>query len=238
MVSPWSDALSWPVFTPSYRPEPALIARPAVSALSLCAALLLVSALAPVKARAADTADAAAGSPALVRKAEAYLSDLRGAEGGFTQIDPRGQVTHGRFYMLKPGRARFQYDPPAGLLVVADGANVSVYDRKLKTFDQYPLAQTPLALLLGRDVNFEGRVLATVADQTAKGFVLDLRDAKHPTDGRLRLDFSAAPMALTGWTVVDAQNQRTTVRLAGLTPRTAFSPGLFVLHNPAPTAQY
>jgi outer membrane lipoprotein-sorting protein len=226
------------VLTLYCRREAALIARPAVSALSFCAALLLESALIPMQTRAADAGDVAADSPALVRKAEAYLDGLRGAEGGFTQTDPRGQVTHGRFFMLKPGRARFQYDPPAGLLVVSDGANVSIYDRKLKTFDQYPLAQTPLALLLSRDVDFEGRVLATVADQTPKSFALDLRDAKHPSDGRLRLDFSASPMALTGWTVVDAQNQRTTVKLSGLTVKSAFAPGLFVLHNPAPTPQY
>jgi outer membrane lipoprotein-sorting protein len=182
----------------------------------------------------ADPAAPSADDRGLVQKAQAYLSDLKGAEGRFTQIDPKGRTSAGHFFMLKPGRARFQYDPPAALLVVADGVNVSVYDRKLKTFDQYPLAQTPLALLLSKDVKLDGRIAASIADKTPKGFTLDLRDAKHPADGRLRLSFATAPMTLAGWTVVDAQNQRTLVRLTNLKTATALAPSLFVLSNPGP----
>ncbi len=185
--------------------------RRAFLALGLCACFT-----APALA---DPAPPSTDDRALQQKAQAYLSGLKGAEGRF---------------LLKPGRARFQYDPPTALLVVADGANVSVYDRKLKTFDQYPLAQTPLALLLAQDVKLDGRVAASIADKTAKSFTLDLRDAKHPADGRLLLSFTKAPMVLAGWTVVDAQNQRTTVRLADLKTTTALNSSLFVLRNPGP----
>jgi outer membrane lipoprotein-sorting protein len=205
--------------------------RRAVLALGLCACFTAPVITAPALA---DPAAPSAEDRALEQKAQAYLSGLKGAEGRFTQTDPKGHGSAGRFFLLKPGRARFQYDPPTALLVVADGANVSVYDRKLKTFDQYPLAQTPLALLLAKDVKLDGRVAASIADKTAKGFTLDLRDAKHPADGRLLLSFTNAPVSLAGWTVVDAQNQRTTVRLANLKTATPLSPGLFVLNNPRP----
>lgn len=209
---------------------------PVVPALLCGLALSLVAA----RAMAAEPSPAAPPptSPApedkaLVQKAEDYLSGLKGAAGRFIQVDPKGKTTTGRFYMLKPGRARFEYDAPASLLVVADGETVSIYDKRLKSFDQYPLAQTPLALLLGRDVKLNDKIAATVEDKTAKGFVLDLRDAKHPADGRLRLAFSAAPTTLTGWTVIDAQNQRTTVTLVGLKKQTALNANLFSLKNPA-----
>ena len=171
-----------------------------------------------------------------MEKAQAYLTGLKGAEGRFTQTDPKGHASSGQFFMLKPGKARFEYDPPAAMLVVADGANVSVYDRKLKSFDQYPLAQTPLALLLGENVKFDNRVSASIAAKSGKGFILDLRDAKHPSDGRLLLGFTAAPLSLTGWTIVDAQSQKTVVRLSNLKPKTSFGSALFVLRNPTNTA--
>ncbi len=177
------------------------------------------------------------GDKALVQTAEDYILSLKGAAGRFTQTDPKGQTSTGRFFMLKPGKARFEYDPPASLLVVADGETVSVYDKRLKSFDQYPLAQTPLALLLSRDVKLNDKIAATAEDKTPKGFVLDLRDAKHPGDGRLLLAFASEPLALTGWTVIDAQNQRTTVRLSGLKRQTTFDPSLFSLKNPPPPGQ-
>src|SRR6218665_3384756 len=89
---------------------------------------------------------------ALLDKATAYIQGLSSAKGRFVQTDARGTQTTGTLYMQRPGKARFAYDPPAGLLVVSNGNNVNIFDSRLKTFQSYPLSKTPLNLLLAREV--------------------------------------------------------------------------------------
>lgn len=206
--------------------------------IAMALSLLLASGAAGLSPALARPAPAVALTPAdkvLVDKAAGYLQGLKSAEARFSQTDPRGAVTTGVFSLLRPGRARFAYDPPADLTVVADGVNLNVYDGKLKTFDQYPLAQTPLALLLGSEVRFDRSVvIAGVSRDQDRGFTVSARDAKAPAQGQLSLHFSDAPMALTGWTVIDAQGGKTTVRLSGLKTGVSLSPGLFVLRDPHP----
>lgn len=200
----------------------------------LIAAALLLAAAPPAFAKPARPAAAPSTDEAIVRRASAYLSGLKSAQAKFTQTDPRGAVTTGTFSLQRPGRARFAYDPPADLTVVADGANVNVQDAKLKTFDTYPLKQTPLAILLSERVKLTEGVAVGAVNRSAGAVSITVRDARNPAQGSLTLDFNVSPMALTGWTVVDATGQQTTVKLSGLRTGVALSPSLFVLHDPRP----
>src|SRR6187455_3434419 len=69
-------------------------------------------------------------------------------DGEFVQYNPNGDQVQGKFYIARPGRVRFQYAPPVTLSVIADGKSVLVFDKKLQTYDIWPLSQTPLRLLL------------------------------------------------------------------------------------------
>ena len=68
--------------------------------------------------------------------------------GKFVQIGADGRRASGHFYMQKPGKVRFEYDPPSPIDIIADGSSVVVRDRRLATQDLYPLSQTPLRFLL------------------------------------------------------------------------------------------
>lgn len=74
-------------------------------------------------------------------------------KGQFTQTGPRGRVSSGVFYIVKPGRMRFEYAPPNPLLVVSDGSWLYVKNRKRNRVDHYPLTTTPLRLILDQKVN-------------------------------------------------------------------------------------
>jgi outer membrane lipoprotein-sorting protein len=189
---------------------------------------------APLPAKVAPVLALSAGDRALVNEATRYLQALKSAQARFSQTDPRGAVTNGTFSLQRPGKARFAYDAPTDLTVVADGTNVNVYDGKLKTFDKYPLKQTPLALLLGDAVKFDKSVAVTGVTREKTGFTITLRDAAKQAEGRLALSFSTGPVALSGWQVVDAQGQRTSVRLSGLKTGVSLEAGLFVLKDPHP----
>lgn len=201
---------------------------------ALLAALALV-ALAPAVRAAPFNASPYVLSPedkARVDAASAYLQRLATVQGKFTQEAPDGNVTTGQFFMARPGKARFAYDPPARMLIVSDGSNVSIYDERLKSFDRAPLSATPLNLLLAKEVRLDRGVHIGRVDRTSEGFAITAVDIAHQAEGRIVIYFSDKPLALRGWNVFDAQNRLTKVRLGDLTAKPNLDSALFVLHDP------
>jgi outer membrane lipoprotein-sorting protein len=169
---------------------------------------------------------------ALVDRAVAYLEGLSQAKGTFVQTDPRGVTTQGEIYLKRPGKARFAYAAPSGLLVVSDGSLVSVANSKLKTFESYPLGATPLSLFLAKQIRLDRGVQVTRVNRLADGFSITARDGKKEAEGQITLSFANSPMKLVGWTISDAQGQATRVRLTRLDKVTSLDDGLFVLKDP------
>jgi outer membrane lipoprotein-sorting protein len=198
-------------------------------ALALAALPFATSAFAQAQPPALPVAD-----QALVDKAVAYLQGLSEAKGRFTQTDSRGGVSQGDLYLKRPGKARFAYDPPSGLLVVSDGGAVAIQDSRLKTFDSYPLGATPLSLFLAKTIRLDKGVQVTHVARAADGFSITARDGKRETAGQILLTFADNPMRLKGWAVTDAQGRTVLVKLDTLEPTSGLSPGLFVLKDPRP----
>jgi outer membrane lipoprotein-sorting protein len=171
---------------------------------------------------------------ALAAQAAAWLEGLVEARGSFVQTDARGRSSRGEVFIRRPGRARFAYAPPSSLLVVADGATVSVSDPRLKTFEKYPLAATPLSLFLSRRIRLDGDARVTSVRRSSGGFEVTARDARRPADGQIALAFSQSPLGLAGWTVTDAQGRTTRVQLQDFRAVSGLAPGLFVLEDPRP----
>lgn len=200
----------------------------------LLAAGLAAAIASPVLAQDAKPAPAAltAEQKALLDKATAYIQGLGSAKGRFVQTDARGTQTQGAFYMQRPGKARFAYDPPAGLLVVSNGNNVNIFDSRLKTYESYPLSKTPLNLLLAREVRLDRGVIITDIRPLADGFTIVAQDAKRQALGRISMDFSNSPVGLMGWTVTDIKGGQIRVRLIDFAETSDLDPKLFVLTDP------
>ena len=185
---------------------------------------------APLAAQPSPAAPISAEDQALVDKAVAYLEGLDQMRGRFAQIDSKGQASAGVFYLDRPNRARLEYDPPSSLLIVCDGSQVLVHDKRLNTFENYPLDATPLSLFLAEKVRFEPGMVEAV-EREPGGFAITIRDDRHTPQGRITLTFADAPMTLKQWSIVDSKGQRTTVSLTELQPATGLDPGLFVLRD-------
>jgi outer membrane lipoprotein-sorting protein len=197
----------------------------------LAPAAASTAAQAPAPARSSP-AGLSAADKALVDRAAAYLQQLGAARGRFVQTDPNGATAQGTVYLQRPGKIRFEYDPSRPLLVVSDGHNVKVYDKALKTFDQYPLGRTPLALFLAREVRLDKGVVVDRVERLPGGFAITARDGRKQAEGRIRLVFSDGPMALREWSTVDRQGRTTRVRLSGLTEVASLDAKLFQLRDP------
>jgi outer membrane lipoprotein-sorting protein len=163
---------------------------------------------------------------AQVDKVSAYLSSVPQLVGNFVQVGPDGARVKGEFYMQKPGKIRFEYEPPSRIEIVADGQSVIVRDRKLATQDLYPLSQTPLRFLLSDRIDLlkETNVVAVRADDT---FVTI--EERQPLIGtsRLMMMVGAKDFQLKQWTVTDPQGFDTTVAVSNLDTSKRPDPGLF-----------
>jgi outer membrane lipoprotein-sorting protein len=206
--------------------------------LTLAGALAAIL-FAPVGAHAADApAPLSPDDQAAVDQASAYLQSISQVKGRFVQTDARGGVSQGELYLARPGRARFAYDPPSNLLVVSDGRFVSVTDPRLKARPtRYPLGSTPLSLFLAKNVRLDRGVSVSRVIRAADGFSLTARDARHPTQGEVRLSFSTDPIRLREWRLTDRQGRVTRVQITALEPTSGLDPALFTLKDaPSPPA--
>src|SRR5690606_18447457 len=122
--------------------------------------------------------------------AQTYLQNLTSAQGDFVETGPGGQRRSGKFYLQRPGKMRFEYTNPEGLLVVPDGSNVKRYDPRLNVFRQVPLGQTPLSTFLARNVRLDQGVRIDRITRTSDGFALTARDSRRPNDGAVVLAFA------------------------------------------------
>lgn len=199
---------------------------------TLTLALASAAVAAPAFAQAPHPAD----DKALVEEASTYLQGLHEAKARFVQTDARGRTTEGTVYLKRPGKARFEYDPPSGLVVVSDGFAVTVANSRLMTFDRYPLGATPLSLFLAKTIQLDKGVDITGVDRTSAGFVITARDGHHKNAGQLALSFADDPLRLTGWAITDAQGGTTRVRLMDLQRTTGLDKALFVGKDPRPPA--
>jgi outer membrane lipoprotein-sorting protein len=203
-----------------------------VAAGALAAAALQGAAPAPQPAASALSPD----DEALARRAELYLDGLTTASGRFVQTAADGRTSEGAFWLQRPGRARFDYDPPSGLQIAADGHQVTIVDTRLRTVHSYPLGATPLSLFLARHVALDRGARIEAVRRTADGFSLTLGEGRGRSRGSITLDFRNEPLALTGWAVTDGRGATVRVRLNRL-ERSAPQPGaFFALRGPSTDA--
>jgi outer membrane lipoprotein-sorting protein len=198
----------------------------------LVAALLTVAA--PTPAFADAPAPLSADDKALVDKAADYLQSLDAVRGRFEQTDAKGGVSHGDLFLKRPGRARFVFDPPSGVLVVSDGSTVMVTNPRLQTTNRYPLGSTPLSLFLAKQVRLDKGVAVSAVTRFSDGFALTAHDARHPAQGQITLLFGDKPMVLREWRITDGQGRTTQFRLTNLEPAPGLDANYFVVPQARP----
>ncbi|WP_121093436.1 LolA family protein [Roseinatronobacter ekhonensis] len=157
-----------------------------------------------------------------------YFNGFSTAEGEFTQINPDGSLSTGRIYIRRPGRVRFEYDPPEDSLVMAGGGQVAIFDaRSNQGPSQYPLRRTPLNLILERNVDFGNRRMVVGHTDDGTTTTVIAQDPENPQYGSIRLVFSANPTELRQWVIRDDTGAETTVILGNMRFGGDLSAGLF-----------
>ena len=146
-----------------------------------------------------------------------YLNQLQTAQGGFTQINGDGTLSTGQIYIKRPGRIRFEYNPPDQSLVVAGGGQVAIFDERSNSGpDRYPLNQTPLKIILERNVDLGRARMVTGHTSDGTKTTITAQDPDNPQYGNIQMVFTANPVELRQWIVTDDVGTQTTVILNDL----------------------
>ncbi|WP_295312521.1 outer membrane lipoprotein carrier protein LolA [Roseobacter sp.] len=158
----------------------------------------------------------------------AYLNDLKTAQGAFTQINDDGSISTGKLYISRPGRMRFEYDPPEQALVIAEASAVVIIDKKSnQPPETYPLNRTPLSLILARNINLARARMVTDHRFDGTATIVTAQDPENPEYGNIQMSFTDNPVELRQWIVNDANGSTTTVILGEFETGMSLSSTLF-----------
>lgn len=231
-----------PIRLPPPRPEGLGLSRVAVAeataAQPASPAPVAVATAAPAKEAVQPAASPApkakSGPPATQEEAidrlNTWLNSFTTLQGNFIQFAANGRRLEGRIYIQRPGKMRFEYEPPATVEVIADGTSVAVRDKRLATQDIYSIGQTPLKFLVRErmDLAREG----TIAGASIDGDILSVRLEDRSTLGgtsKITLKFDLAANELRQWVVIDPQGYETSISLYNLDTRRRPDPKNFVI---------
>ncbi|EIE51159.1 cell envelope biogenesis protein LolA [Salipiger aestuarii] len=146
-----------------------------------------------------------------------YLNTVQSAKSPFTQINGDGTISTGTVYIKRPGKMRFEYNPPEQALVLAWSGAVYIFDKKVGGQPEtYPLSQTPLSIILARNVNLGQAGMVTGHSYDGTATTVTAQDPAHPEYGSIQMKFTDSPVELRQWVVRDGNGSTTTVVLGGL----------------------
>ncbi len=203
---------------------------------SVCTLVLLLLAggtAATARAQVTPAAPAAVLTPAdrgWIDRIQDTLNAITTLKGRFQQIAPDGRRSTGVVWLDRPGRMRFEYDKPSPLLLVAGAGRLVFTDSALKQTTEIPLDKTPLGLLLRPQLSLSGDVTVTGFGHGSGMLQVALVRSASPSDGSLTVFMGEAPLALRGWSVVDAQGRETRIDLFDLASGGAMPAVLFDTH--------
>ena len=156
----------------------------------------------------------ASGQTISLDELSSYLNAMTTAESAFIQITDDGSQSTGRMYIKRPGRIRFEYDPPELALVIVGGGQVAVFDPKANAEPtRFPLIHTPLSLVLERTVDLERRDMVVTHKSEGPITFIVLQDPDRPEYGSIQLMFTDNPVRLSQWIVEDNSGSQTQIVL-------------------------
>jgi outer membrane lipoprotein-sorting protein len=162
-----------------------------------------------------------------VRRVSDYLNSFQSLKASFNQVSPKGVLTTGTLYISKPGKLRFDYANNP-LLIVADGRWLTIKDRVREKGDQFPLASTPLRLVVSPQIDLLAETNVIAFDSRDGITSVTLQDRKSNIGGYITLMFDEQLKQLQQWVAVDGKDRRTTVQLSRIETGGKFDPKLFV----------
>jgi outer membrane lipoprotein-sorting protein len=161
-----------------------------------------------------------------------YLSGLSTIVSDFTQVAPDGSLSSGKFYLKRPGRMRWQYNPPTPILMIANGKEFVYYDYELEQVSYIPLDSALVGFLAQEKIRFDEKVGITSFEEKDGVIRIGLAQRDKPSEGALLLELSDKPLMIRTMVVTDATGQQTSVALSDAKFGVKLEKDLFIFRDP------
>ena len=148
----------------------------------------------------------------LINQISAHNSAIKTMVGRFLQIDTQGQKIEGTFFLERPGKVLFRYNPPSYEQIVSVGRGFYVVDRKEKTQYAYPQDKVPLREFLESDINLLGSNIVAI-DQSNDYLSLTLQDDTPAGIVMVDLVFDKETLELRQWVLTEPSGAQLTFSL-------------------------
>jgi outer membrane lipoprotein-sorting protein len=167
-----------------------------------------------------------------IDRVQSYLSNLTTVIADFTQVAPDGTLTSGKFYLKRPGKMRWQYNPPTPILMISSGTELVYYDIELEQVSHIPLDDTLIGFLAQNPIAFDKNI-GIIGFNAKQGVIrITLAQRDKPDDGQLELEFSDKPLLIRNMVITDATHQTTSVSLNNARFGVELDPELFIFRDP------
>ncbi|AIL12492.1 hypothetical protein IM40_01455 [Candidatus Paracaedimonas acanthamoebae] len=173
-------------------------------------------------------------SQQILKMLETYLNNTHTFTADFEQIDNNGKLSHGKFYLSRPGKLRLQYTDPTPLTIIADGQFLIHHDPSTQEITTMAISETPAEFILRQNINFNENVKVMQFQEEGNSYKVTLARNKAAETGTFTLKFSKTPLKLVQWIVIDSQGLDTTVNLMNLKSNTPIDRNLFVFQGISP----
>lgn len=164
-------------------------------------------------------------------KVETYLNNIHDLRAGFEQKAPDETLASGDFYLKRPGKMRWEYNPPTPILMVTRGDYLTYYDYDLDQVSDIPIEDTLLRLLAEENLTFSDELIE-ILDEKIENGIYSITIAQKEKPGSLTLYFSVDPQQWLGFTVMDATAQETQVSLDNIQTDITLEEGVFAFTDP------
>ncbi len=166
---------------------------------------------------------------ALINEISAYNSAITTMAGKFLQVDTQGRRIEGTFYLERPGKIRFRYNPPSREEIMSIGQGFYVIDRKEKTQYAYPQDKVPLRQFLDSKIDLlrAGLVAISHSDNYVE---LTLEDDTPAGRVRVALVFDKATKDLVQWVLASPDGSELTFSLYDVEKGVAIPASYFYLN--------
>ncbi len=164
---------------------------------------------------------------AAAERINAYFNSFQTLRGELVQTSPRGRTAKGVFFLSKPGKLRFEVEPPTPYIMASDGKWLTLTNKKMNKGDQFPLSKTPMRLLVSNKLDLLKEAVVTNFEQGEGTTTLALADEKGSLPGQIVLIFDDSRNELLQWIIIDGKGQKTTVELSNLEKNVKINPKLF-----------
>ena len=167
----------------------------------------------------AAPAAAFAAPSAELAQVQQHIKAVTTMTANFTQTDRGGKVLTGTLALKRPGKVRFQYQKGVNLLIVGDGKALNLIDYDVKQESRWPIGNSPLGVLLNPNQDL-ARFARVLPSADARVLLVEAKDPRKPEFGTITMAFARVPgapagLTLQGWSTLDAQRNRSTIKLSG-----------------------